>query len=174
MVLVCLFAALLSSTSSAQSLPRGRVFNARPAERVRIEVLELRPLRDPSFAIRVGLSGLIGGRPLQVLIFTQDEKSGSFRLAIDQGAKGPPRLPKLSSAAESTAEWTTTFVMPFGRPTVYAVACEVSDRAKGDWARELGALSRLPYGEATSIDQVLRLLAEFDWRPVGYTYVKPS
>ena len=65
------------------------------------------------------------------------------------------------------------FPLPFGARAVFAVACELGERAGWDRARDLGALSYLPFGEASSIDQVLRILAEFDWRPIGYTYVKP-
>jgi hypothetical protein len=169
---------LVSATSSAQTRPsspgRGSFEARQQAGRVRVEILELRALREPDFGIRVNVSGASSDRPQQVLIFAQDQRSGSFRLAARrEGKGGEPLLPKMIESGPSTTLWSSVFPMSFSTNAVFAVVCELGERAAWDKRREFGAVSYLPFGEATSIDQVLRMLSEFDWRPLGYTYVKP-
>lgn len=152
--------------------PSGRRGAAREAAATRVEIIELRQLRGLDYQVRVGVSG--EASELQLLIFAQDLTSGRFGLAVDTiGKSRPPGFPYVSGSNGWMSEWMSVFTSAWGHPSirVFAIACELGPRARWDRDREFRSLRDLPFGEVTNIHNVLQILADYQWRPVGYTFL---
>ncbi|HEY6360166.1 MAG TPA: hypothetical protein VIX63_03640 [Vicinamibacterales bacterium] len=170
----CLLTAMLAAQGKPTFPQGGR---ASQAANVRVEIVQLRKLPGPAYEVRVRLTGWAGNRQPQVLLFVQEQKGRRFFLAADRDANGRPLFPtrsKLDPPVEATSEWTSKFSSPVGDAPVrvLAVACIPGARASLYPEKEADAFKYLPFGEAATEEQLFRILAEFDWRPVGYTDLK--
>jgi hypothetical protein len=141
-----------------------------PAAKTEVVITDLRRVRDADFQVRVMTSPTAG--ELQLLVFMQDLKSGRFSLAFDLlGKSQPPGFPIVANSSQAGLEWNSRFSSAWGHPSirVFAVACLVGPQARQNRDAEFESLRHLPYDGAPTIEDILVMLSDFRWRPVGYT-----
>jgi hypothetical protein len=169
------FAGLVSSAMvGAQTKPKPGIQSGRGAQLVKtpIEILELRRIGPLEFLARIDVGS--ENKDLQTLIFVQDRKSDRFGLASDRTGKSrPPGFPFVTGSRPGGVEWTSEFSSLWKHPSikVFAVVAAISDNARFDRDKEFDSLRYVPFSEAVKIEDVLRMLADFKWRPQGYTFL---
>jgi hypothetical protein len=140
--------------------------------RTAIKIVELRRTGEWDYSVRVDVDS--ESRNLQTLIFVQDHKSRQFGLAYDRTPKTfPPGFPFVESSRPGGLIWRSEFSSVFKHPSikVFAVVAEIGGNARVDRKKEFDSLRYLPFMQETEIEGVLQLLANFQWRPQGYTFL---
>jgi hypothetical protein len=167
----CLLTAAVAGQGRSSFPPGGR---GTPVPSVGVEIIELRAA-GTTYDVRVRTTG--PGDGLQVLLFVQDQRSYRFKLAANLDQNGRPVFPRVShsdrSASPPSAVWTSTFTSPLGDAPLrlVAIACARGLRAQQNPEKEADAFRFLPFGAATTEEELFRILEGFEWRPLGYTDV---
>jgi hypothetical protein len=140
--------------------------------RTSIQIVELRRIGEFDYFVRVDVAS--GNKDLQTLIFVQDQKSNRFGLANDRTGKSVPRgFPFVIGSRPGGVVWASEFgsVWKHQSIRVFAVVAEIGGNARWDRKKEFESLRYLPFDQETKIEGALRMLADYGWRPQGYTFL---
>jgi len=116
-----------------------------------------------SYRLNIAVLGALSNT--EVLVFTENNLRRGLKMV--SLANGEPYI----AERQSKKEWVAKFKEKERVTSIYAISTSRVDYQGWGKMKDLYTLRRLGIENLGSINEVLKLLSEFGWKPTGYTFI---